>query len=194
MTTPNVVSQTRSATVLVADELRVLKTANPSVAAPGNPVNYVITVQNFSSSAINAVSIDDALPTGFTYLTGVIGGNNFNPTLTAACGALTEGSALGNSAAQFTVQTLPARTAIGSPGFCDISFWAMLDPNAADGAVTANTIDAGKVCHNGGLTCNGSGASSGNTTTETTVFSATKRLIIQRAQSPYQKEQLRPLV
>lgn len=174
VTTPNVVSQTRSATVLVADELRVLKTANPSVAAPGNPVNYVITVQNFSNTVINTVTINDILPAGFTYLTGVIGSNDFNPTLTAACGALTESSVLGDGAAQFTVTTLPARTAIGAPGFCDISFWAMLDPNAADGVATANTIDAGQVCYNAGATCNGSGTSSGNTTTETTVFSATK--------------------
>jgi uncharacterized repeat protein (TIGR01451 family) len=175
VTTPNVVSQTRSATVLVADELRVLKTANPSIAAPGNPVNYVITVQNFSNSVINAVTINDVLPVGFTYLTGVIAGNDFNPTLTAACGVLTETSVLGDVAAQFSVATLPARTAIGSPGACDISFWAMLDPLAADGVATANTIDAGQVCYNAGTTCNGSGVSSGTTTAETTVFSATKR-------------------
>ena len=173
VSTAGIVSQSRSASVLVADELRVLKTASPSQAAPGNPVTYSVTVQNFSSSAINNVTINDSLPTNFTYLTG----NNFNPSLPGSCGALTETSALGASSAQFTIGTLPARAGINSPGVCTVTFWAMVDPNAADNVSTVNTINANEVCYNGGATCNGSSTSSSpsSTRTEATVFSATKR-------------------
>ncbi len=177
VSTPGIISQARSASVLVADELRVLKTATPAQAAPGNPVRYSVTVQNFSTTVINNVTIDDSLPANFTYLTGVINGNDFDPSLSAACGPLTEASSLGDSSAQFTVATLPARSGINSPSSCTVNFWVMVDPNAADNVSTVNTINANEVCYNAGVTCNGSGANStpSTTRTEATVFSATKR-------------------
>ncbi len=172
-----ITSQARSASVLVADELRVLKTASPFTAAPGNPIRYTVTVQNFSSSQISSVTIDDALPTGFTYLTGTINGNDFNPVVSANCGALTETSTLAVANAKFTIATLPARTSSTSPGACAVTFWAMVNPNAGDNASTVNTINANSVCYNSGGTCNGSSVSSSpsNARTEATVFSATKQ-------------------
>jgi len=171
-----IVSQSRSASVLVADTLRVLKTASPLIAAPGNPVKYAVTVQNFSNTAINNVTINDVLPTSVSYLTGIINGNDFNPSLSVGCGALTETSGLGSSSAQFTVATLPARINVNTPAACTVTFWAMVDPAAGNNVSTVNTISSGQVCYNVGATCNGTGVSSSpNTATTATVFSATKR-------------------
>jgi len=176
----SIISQSRSASVLVADTLRVLKTASPTSAAPGNPVQYAVTVQNFSNSIISNVAINDSLPANFRYLTGTINGNNFAPSLTGtSCSGLTETSVLADPAAQFTIATLPARTDANNPGACTVTFWAMVDVAAADNISTVNTIAAGEVCYNpgGGNICNGSSVNSlpSNTVTETTVLSATKR-------------------
>lgn len=173
-----IVSQTRSASILVADELRVLKSARPSIAAPGNPVEYIVTVQNFSNNSITAVRINDTLPAGFAYLTGIINGNDFNPTLSGTgCAGLGELSTLGTGSAQFTLANLPARNSINSPSACDISFWAMVDPNAGDNVSTVNTIAAGDVCYSSSPEiCNGASASStSGTRTEASVLTASKQ-------------------
>lgn len=174
----SIVSQSRSASVLVADTLRILKTASPTIAAPGNPVRYAVTVQNFSNSVISNVTINDVLPTSFSYLTGTINGNNFDPLLMGTgCSGLTETSTLGGGSAQFTIATLPARTNVNTPAACTVTFWAMVDINAADNLSTVNTVASGDVCYNSGASCNGLPANStpNNTRAETTVLSATKR-------------------
>lgn len=140
-TTPGIVSQARTATVTIVDELRVLKSRSPAAAAPGNPVKYSVTVQNYSSSPIASVHVVDVLQNNASYLTGIHNGTDYSPTLSAACGTLgVAGSAAGGSPGtlDFTIQTLPARTGASTPGQCTIEFWAMTDKNGSSG--TTNTI------------------------------------------------------
>ncbi len=172
VSTPGVVSQGRTATILVADTLRVLKTNNSSNPRPGNPVQYTITVQNWSSSVMNNVRIQETLPAGMTYLTGVINGNTYTPT--SSC-SLTTANSTGDSALTFTVDPLAARTGASTPGSCSVTFYAMVSTAAANGSSTVNTVAAGSVCtDNGTGICNGGAASSGNSAVSTTVLSAAK--------------------
>lgn len=147
-----IVSQAESATVIVADRLRVLKSRSPSNAAPGDAVNYSVTIQNFSSSTLASVSLQDTLQNGSTLLMGGI----YEPSVTPACGPLaTNGAATGDGSINFTLGTVPPRSAPGSAGSCTVSFWAMIDPDATSS--TSNRIEAGGVCftEGGGQVCNG---------------------------------------
>jgi uncharacterized repeat protein (TIGR01451 family) len=166
--TPGIVSQARSATVLVADRLRVLKSAAPANATAGDPVRYTITVQNYSASILNNVSVLDVLPNGATFLTGGV----FDPTLTPACGTLgLNGAVQGDSSVNFTIPTQPARTGTNTPGTCVINFSAMLDPDGT--TATTNVIPAGNVCFGAVPTCNNV-ASGGATTNNTATMSLAK--------------------
>ena len=170
---PGVVSQSRSATILVADTLRVQKTSSTVNPRPGEPVRYSITVENWTAASMTGVSITDVLPAGFTYLTGTVNGTDFTPSVTGAgCGALTENSSAGDANANFTIATVPARADVSTPGACVVSFYAMVPKAAANGESTVNTLPAGSVCEGG--TCNGGSASSANSPVSTTVMSADK--------------------
>ena len=170
-----IVSQARTASVLVADDLRVLKTATPTQAAPGNPVRYTVTVQNYGVSAVTGVAVTDHLTNGLTFLTGTINGNNYTPSIsgTAGCSNLVVTGATGSTAPVFTFD-MPARTGINTPSACVVSFYAMTSTGAVNGSSTANTINVGDVCYNGGANCNGNLVTSTGTTVTTTVLSATK--------------------
>jgi uncharacterized repeat protein (TIGR01451 family) len=153
-----IVSQARSATVLVSDRLRVLKSASPTNAAPGDPVRYTVTIENYSANAISAVDVVDVLQNNSSLLLA----GSFSPTLTPACGTLgLNGAVEGDTSVTFTIPTLPARsiTNPNMPGTCVIGFSAMLDPEGTTD--TTNTIAAGAVCFGG--TCNS--VASGTTTT-----------------------------
>ncbi len=166
--TPGIVSQARSATVLVADRLRVLKSAAPANATAGDPVRYTITLQNYSASILNDVSVLDVLPNGATFLIGGV----FDPTLTPACGSLgLNGASQGDSSLNFTIPTQPARTGTNTPGTCVINFSAMLDPDGTTD--TTNIIPAGNVCFGVVPTCNNV-ASGGATTNNTATMSLAK--------------------
>lgn len=152
-----IVSQARSATVLVADRLRVLKSANPAGAAAGDSVRYDITIQNYAAGGISTVNVMDVLQNNSSLLLA----GAFAPTLTPACGVLgLNGAVQGHTSVTLTIPTVPGRTATNTPGICVISFSAMLDPDGS--TATSNTIDAGAVCFGG--FCNT--VSSGTTTTE----------------------------
>ncbi|QFU76769.1 hypothetical protein EY643_14520 [Halioglobus maricola] len=142
-TVDGVVSQAQSATVLVADRLRVLKQVSPEDASPGDPVNYEVEIQNYSTSVLSDVDVTDSLQNGSTLL--LSGG--FAPTLSPACGALDlNGASPGASSFTFTIPTVPGRSAAtNTPGTCTISFWAMLDPDGSGD--TENEIAAGDVCY-----------------------------------------------
>lgn len=158
-TTPGVVSQTRTATVLIADRLRVLKSADPDEGVPGDPVRYTVTVQNFDPMPISNVTVEDNLQNGSTLLLS----GPFAPTLTPACGTLGLGGAVeGDTSVTFTIPTLPARTGTNTPGECVIEFSVMLDPDGTGD--TSNVIAAGGVCFNSGSTCNS--VPSGGTTVD----------------------------
>ena len=149
VSTPGIVSQTVSASILVVDDLRVLKSASPVDPAPGNPVQYQATIQNFAAVARANVSITDNLANGQTYLTGTLAGINYTPSVSAGCGALTTPSATGASSVTLTIAAIPARSNITTPGSCTVTFWAMTDPNAAAGAPITNTIASGGVTYPG---------------------------------------------
>lgn len=173
-----IVSQSASATILVADTLRVLKSRNTSSPRPGNPVQYVTTVQNWSASPLSNVRISDALPSGMTYLTGTINGIDYTPSMSGTgCVGLSEGTTTtGDSTAQLTIGTVPARTGDSSPGSCAVTFYAMTSPSATSGTATTNTISAGEVCENngGGPICNGGSASSNNSAVNTSTLTLAK--------------------
>lgn len=140
-----IVSQARSATVLIADRLRVAKFRTPATAAPGDPVRYDVRVENYSATAINNVTVTDVLQNGSTLLTS----GGYAPTLSAGCGALSlNGAVQGSSSVTFTIGTIAARTAINTPGVCTIAFYAMISPSAT--TATSNTIGAGGVCFSNG--------------------------------------------
>ncbi|WP_049721350.1 DUF7933 domain-containing protein [Gilvimarinus polysaccharolyticus] len=149
---PGIISQQRSATVIVADRLRVLKSQSPTNVAPGNPVRYQVTVQNFSDTDATNVTVADQLQNGATLLTN----GGFAPTLSAGCGVLDlNGRVEGDNDLLFSIPTLPQRTDASTPGVCTITFWAMIDPNST--IDTSNQIAACAVQINGNAAdCNGS--------------------------------------
>ncbi|ABR91207.1 Hypothetical protein mma_2824 [Janthinobacterium sp. Marseille] len=159
---PAIRSQAASASILVADDLRVLKSSTPTVVAPGNPIRYNITVENYGAGAINNVTVSDTFTNGQTFLTGTINGVNYTPTVSGAgCGAVSSSSPLGTTAPTAVVvglTTIPGRVSINAPGSCTISIWAMT--SLTTNTSTANVINSGGVCYNngGGQVCNGSGS------------------------------------
>jgi large repetitive protein len=176
VTTPGIVSQSRLATILVADTLRVLKANNASSPRPGNPVQYAITVQNWSSSDMGNVRVLDTLENGMSYLTGTINGINYTPALSGTgCSGLSTSNVIGDTSLTFVIATVPQRTGASTPGACTISFYAMASTAAANGSSTVNNIASGAVCTNNGAgICNGGAAASGNSAVITTVLSVTK--------------------
>jgi uncharacterized repeat protein (TIGR01451 family) len=175
LTTAGIVSQLASASLIVADDLRVIKTATPASVAPGNPVRFAITVQNYSASAINNVVATDTLANGLSYLTGVINGLDFTPVVSGAgCVGLSVAGATGSTSPAFTFGTLPGRIDVNTAGSCTVTFYAMSATGAANGSSTANTMAAGSVCYNGGANCNGSAASPTSGSITTSVLAVTK--------------------
>lgn len=172
---PAILSQSTSATILVADDLRVLKESTPLAVAPGNPIQYRITVQNFGAGAINNVRVTDTFTQGQTYLTGVINGIDFTPSVTAACGNVNSASPLGSASPLFVIDTVPGRPGVNTPGFCTITMWAMT--SASGSASTQNVINPGGVCYdNGGATiCNGGASNPTTGTGNAAVLTAVKR-------------------
>ncbi|KZX58331.1 hypothetical protein A3709_02390 [Halioglobus sp. HI00S01] len=142
-TIAGVVSQARSATVLVADRLRVLKSVAADDAAPGDPVNYMIEVQNYSTSSLTNVDVTDRLQNGSTLLLD----EGFAPSLSGECGELNlNGAVTGQTSLTFTISSIPGRSSLANtPGSCEISFWVMLDPDGNGN--TQNEIAAGDVCY-----------------------------------------------
>ncbi|MNK05187.1 Serine-aspartate repeat-containing protein D precursor [compost metagenome] len=156
---PAIRSQQASSSILVADDLRVLKTSTPTSVAPGNPIRYEVEVQNYGAGAINNVSITDTFTNGQTFLTGTINGVNYSPTVTGTgCGAVSTTSPVGATAPVVNLTTVPGRSTINAPGSCKVSFWAMT--SLTTNTSTANVINSGGVCYNNGAgqVCNGSGS------------------------------------
>lgn len=136
-----IVSEARSATVLVVDRLRVLKSGDSTALSPGDPQRYQVTVQNFSTVALANVTVQDILQNNSSLLLGT----GYTPTLTQACGALgLNGATQGDSSVTFSIETVPARSSTNTPGSCTIEFWVMIDPDAE--LPTVNNIAAGGVC------------------------------------------------
>lgn len=166
--TPGVVAQRAEASVLVADDLRVLKAVSPSSGVvPGSAVRYSVTVQNFGASSISNVTITDSFTGGQTFVTGNIDGVDYSPSLSGTgCKGLTVVGA-NTGEPKFTVGTLPARTSETEPGACTVHFYAKTS-NTASGATT-NIINAGNVCYPGSPDpkCNGGTSNEVSTNTRT---------------------------
>ncbi|MBP7204021.1 MAG: DUF11 domain-containing protein, partial [Propionivibrio sp.] len=156
---PGIISQTRSATVTVIDELYVDKTQSPARVAPGSPVQYTVTISNFGSAARSNVHLADTLQNNSTFLSDA----PYAPTLTAACGILGNVPVQGAGAVDFIIPTLPAASG-NTPGQCVVSFWAMTDPNGSGN--TSNQIPVCGVWHTSqsAATCNGSPSQNVTTT------------------------------
>lgn len=150
-----IVSPAASASLNVYDNLRVEKSVSPTNATPGNPVQYQVTVQNWSSGAIGSVTVTDALPSSQTFLTGTINGITYTPN-GGSCSLSGFTGSTGDSTPTFTLASIPARSG-NSPGSCTITFWAMTSSAASSGATYTNTLVAGSVCYNpgSGNVCNG---------------------------------------
>lgn len=177
--TAGVVSQPRSASILVADTLRVTKQQLTSSPRPGTPVRYRVTVENWSISALTDVRIADTLPTNLTFLTGTIGSNDYTPVLSGTnCVGLTVNSAVGDPLADVTIGTVPMRSSSNTPGRCNVDFYAMVDPNAPPNTSTGNSLNPGSVCTNNGAGfCNGGGTSSGNSPVVAGILAIDKRFL-----------------
>ena len=175
----NIVSQNRTATILVSDTLRILKSRNTSSPRPGNPVQYAVTVQNWSASDMLDVQIVDVLDNGMTFLKDTINGINYTPTLSSGCGALTVTNNTGDTNADFEIATVPQRSNDSTPGACMVTFFAMVAPSAGTttSTSTVNSIASGAVCKDKGLgteVCNGGAASSNNSSVNTSVLTVNK--------------------
>jgi len=173
--TAGIVSQNASASVLVADNLRVTKTALPSNPTPGNPVKYTVTTENWSASAISNLEITDGFSNGQTFLTGTINGIDYTPTLSGSgCSGLSSSSNVGDGSALFTIANVPARANDFTPASCTVTFYSMTSQSAINGATVSNNIPAGAVCYNSGAICNGSASNTTSATITSKTLTATK--------------------
>jgi large repetitive protein len=174
----NIVSQSASAAVTVYENINVTKAApSPTNAVPGNPVRYQVTVQNWSTAAINNIDINESLASAQTFLTGTIGANDYTPSLSGTgCSGLSVAGATGATGPVFTIGTLPARSSATSPGSCTLTFWAMTSTSAAGGSTYTNQLAANSVCYNpgGGPICNGGASNSVSGTITANALSVTK--------------------
>ena len=162
ITVQGVASPTAVASVNVVDQLTVSKTASPATVAPGNPVRYVITVNNFTAAALTNVKVIDTLPVGMTLL-----------ATTPAPPALGGASCTGLSLDPTSTSTVPvfliatfAGGASASATSCTITFWAQTPTNGAPAAVLSNQIPGGAVTGTGpgGGVSNSGGSGNANVT------------------------------
>jgi len=171
--TPGVVSQPTSAAVIVADDLRVLKTVSPSSGTgvvAGSAVKYAITVQNYGLAAISNVLVSDPLTAGQSFITGTITGVDYSPVLSGTgCVGLTVGGTA--TTPTFTIATLPGRSLPTAPASCTVTFYAKTD---VGGLVPTNVIPANSVCYNSGAKCNGGASNVVNTTVQANVATVSK--------------------
>ena len=152
-----IIAQTASSSILVAEELRVtFLSPTPDNPAAGSPVQYRARIQNFSATPVSDLQINDSLPPGQTFLTGVIGGMNFSPVISGAgCGALTNNSALNDNLVALEIATVPAMISGTQAGQCVVTYYVQTNPDASAGSSVTNVIAPGDVT-DGGLFTNGS--------------------------------------
>lgn len=167
--TAGVVSQAASSSILVFDDLRVLKSVVPATAGAGEPVQYTVTVQNYLATPLNDLSVRETLTNGQSFLTGTIGTTNYTPTISGDCSALSVTGALGSTTPRFDL-ILNARTSAFVPAACNIVFWA----KASRTLNYTNTLAAGSVCYNADSVCNGAASNAANGTISTAILGAAK--------------------
>jgi uncharacterized repeat protein (TIGR01451 family) len=141
-------SPTASATANANAQLTVAKTVSPSSAAPGQPVTFTITINNYSGGAVTGVTLNDTLPIVLaTYQMVIATPNNFSAS--AGCVGGTFGNTPGSSALTWTSGTIAAGSGL-SPGVCTIKFNAVAPANTPVGQTFTNAIPAGSITGTGG--------------------------------------------
>ncbi|WP_370680102.1 SdrD B-like domain-containing protein [Comamonas sp. GB3 AK4-5] len=131
-----IVSQPDSASVTVVDQFWVSKTQSPANAAPGSPVQYQVTVQNYDQVSASNVHVRDILKNGSTFLKG----GAYDPV--SSCGGLTTSNAQGDTNLLFDLASIPKATG-NTPGACKITFWAQTSTDIASiGKNVSNQIAA----------------------------------------------------
>ena len=141
-------SPTASATANANAQLTVAKTVNSGSAAPGQPVTFTITINNYSGGAVTGVTLNDTLPIVLaTYQMVIATPNNFSAS--AGCVGGTYGNASGSSALTWTNGTIAAGSGL-SPGVCTIKFNAVAPADTPVGQTFTNAIPAGTVTGTGG--------------------------------------------
>jgi len=134
-----IVSQPASAAVTVVDQFWVNKTQSPANAAPGNPVQYKVTVLNYdNSAAATDVKVRDSLlGSGSTFL--VDAPYAFSSTCGSGNGAVGTTNVKGDTDLLFTLPSVPAASG-NTAGSCTITFWAQTSTTAAIGNTVKNQI------------------------------------------------------
>lgn len=170
-TDASIFSQPASHSVTVIDQLTIGKGVNTGSAGPGNPVQYTLTVSNYSATALSNVRITDVLPSGVLALPS----SPAAPSLSGAgCLTLTTDiPALPASVGtpHFTIGTVPA--GVGpNPSVCTVTFWAMTPTGAAVGTNLNNVIAIGGVADGNGAGTN-TNASASNSVRVTVASTAT---------------------
>jgi uncharacterized repeat protein (TIGR01451 family) len=174
-----IISDNVTATILVADTLRVEKSISPSNPRPGNPVRYQVDIQNWSGTALTGVILTDLLSNGQTYLTGTVNGVDYAPVLTTVsgsdvCGGLLDSPSLNDTLLEFLVASIPARANSFTPGVCRLTFWAMVDPAAANSSLVSNQVPVGGVCATTPDICNGGASNEVESRVDSTILGLSK--------------------
>ncbi|WP_158590408.1 SdrD B-like domain-containing protein [Noviherbaspirillum cavernae] len=141
---PDIVSKSATHSVTVVDQLLINKSSNPAKIAAGNPIQYTITINNYSSSPLSNVVLTDPLPSGVLALPAMPAAPSLSGT---GCSGLSHNiPSLPASMAtpRFTIGTVPAGTG-AAPGACSVTFWAMAPKSSGVSTVLTNTIPAGNV-------------------------------------------------
>lgn len=144
-----VVSNFVEHSVNVVNQLLVEKERSPAVVAPGNPVRFSVTVNNFSNAG-RTITVSDQLQGGMMLLTS---GNSSkpDPSVSGAGCVAPGGVTLGGTSSDptFTFGMLANTGATATT--CVLVFWAKVPEGGAPASIS-NQIPAGGVCD--GLICN----------------------------------------
>ena len=139
-----ITSQGATHSVTVADQLLVSKSSSPTTVAAGNPIQYSISISNYTATALSNVVLKDTLPPGVLALPTAPSAPSVSP---ASCLNLTHNIPplpISMAVPQFTIGTVPAGTGAG-PGVCTVTFWAMAPKGSGVNTTLTNTIRANDV-------------------------------------------------
>lgn len=143
-TDSGIISQSATHTVTVADQLLVSKSSSPTTVAAGNPIQYSISISNYTSTALSNVVLKDTLPAGVLALPTAPAAPTVSP---ASCLNLSHNIPplpISMAVPQFTIGTVPAGSGAG-PGVCTVTFWAMAPKGSGVNTTLTNTIRANDV-------------------------------------------------
>ena len=150
-TSPGVVSPAVSASISLRDVLNVYKNMPSSNIAAGSAARYDVTIENWSNAPLAPVTFPDTFDQGQTFLTGIINGVDYTPSVNGGgCASVSTPAALNATSAAFTIPSVNPRTNAASPAFCIVSYWLQVPANLPPGTTITNSIAAGSVCVNGG--------------------------------------------